>query len=302
MKPQVAPFETRAICLRIECTNGLIVRMTRYPRDLVMSNGMLYTTGSGYDFTGYSATTSMSPSAIDMEGFLGFAGVTADAIASGVFDNARCYLFACDYLNPVENFEPMVASLLGKTSIEDSKYRIEEMALIDAMNQATGKTYTAQCPKVFGGQEYAGCKVSLGALTVTGTLSSVTSATVFTDSSRAEAADYFAMGTIRFTSGANAGLKPLEIKSYAGGIIQTFEPFYYPPAAGDSYSMIPGCRKRRDEDCRDKWNNVLNFGGFKDMPTSSVYSHIGGNDPTSSSGGGGGLSEGQQHFLGGVLM
>jgi len=303
MKPQVAPFETRAICLRIECTNGLIVRMTRYPRDLVMSNATVYTTGSGYDFTGYSATTSMSPSSIDMEGFLGFAGVTADAIASGVFDNARCYLFACNYLSPVEDYEPMVCSILGKTITEDSKYRIEEMALIDALNQSVGKTYLAQCPKVFGGQEYAGCKKALGPLTVTGTLTGVSSASAFTDTARAEAADYFAMGTIRFTSGANAGLKPLEIKSFTAGVIQTFEPFYFPPAIGDAYSMIPGCRKRRDEDCRDKWNNILNFGGFKDMPTSSVYSHIGGNDPESgSSDGGGGLSEGQQHSSGGVLL
>jgi hypothetical protein len=85
---------------------------------------------------------------------------------------------------------------------------------------------------VFGGTEYAGCGVSLAANTVTGTLTSVSSASVFTDSARAEAADTFGAGTIQFTSGLNSGLKPLEIKSFASGVITTFEPFYYLPVMG----------------------------------------------------------------------
>ena len=274
MKPQVAPYETAVKCLRIVCTNGLTVRLTRYPVDLTMSNATVYQSGTGYDFTGYSATASMSPSAIDLEGFLGFAGVTRDAIASGVFDGARCYLFATSFLNPVEDYEPIVASIMGKTTLEDDKYRIEEMALIDALNQSVGKTYSAACPKTFGGQEYAGCKINLAAITVTGTLSAVTSSSIVRDATRAEAVDYFAGGTLQFTSGLNAGLKPLEIKRHeADGTLETFEPFHYPPAIGDAYALIPGCRKRL-VDCRDKWNNILNFGGFSNIPTSSQYSQI----------------------------
>ena len=283
MKTQVAPYETAVKCLRIECTNGLVVRLTRYPVDLVMSNAMVYQSGTGYDFTGYSATATMSPSAIDLEGFLGFAGVTRDAIASGIFDGARCYLFATNFLAPVEDYEPIVASIMGKTTLEDDKYRVEEMALVDALNQSVGKTYSAACQKTFGGQEYAGCMIDLGPLTVTGTLSAVTSSSIVRDAGRSEAADYFGLGTLQFTSGLNAGLKPMEIKRHeADGTLETFEPFHYPPTIGDAYSLIPGCRKRL-EDCRDKWEpilltgkgNVDNFGGFSNIPTSSQYAEIG---------------------------
>lgn len=283
MKTQVAPYATAVKCLRIECTNGLVVRLTRYPVDLVMSNAMVYQSGTGYDFTGYSATATMSPSAIDLEGFLGFAGVTRDAIASGIFDGARCYLFATNFLAPVEDYEPIVASIMGKTTLEDDKYRVEEMALVDALNQSVGKTYSAACQKTFGGQEYAGCMIDLGPLTVTGTLSAVTSSSIVRDAGRSEAADYFGLGTLQFTSGLNAGLKPMEIKRHeADGTLETFEPFHYPPAIGDAYSLIPGCRKRL-EDCRDKWEpilltgkgNVDNFGGFSNIPTSSQYAEIG---------------------------
>jgi len=277
MKPQIAPYETSVKCLRIECKGGLVVRLTRYPTDLIMSNATVYQTGTGYDFTGYAASSTTSPAAIDLTGFVGYAGITADAVASGVFDGARCYLFATDFLNPVEDYEPIIASTLGKTTLEDEKYRIEEMALIDALNQSVGKTYTASCPKVFGGQEFAGCKFVLGPVTVTGTITSVASATVVTDTARAEAADYFALGTIQFTTGLNSGLKPLEIKSFAAGVITTFEPFYYLPVVGDAYTMIPGCRKRIAEDCSTKWNNVTNFGGFPNMPTSSSYGQRGAN-------------------------
>lgn len=275
MKSSVAPYQTSALCLRIVCGNGTAIRVTRYPKDLTMSNGQVYLTGSGFDFTGYESTASLSPSAIDLEGILGFAGVTREAVASGVFDGARAYLFACDYLNPIEDHEPIVASFLGKATLTDSGYTFEEMALIDALNQSVGKTYMAQCPKTFGGQEYAGCKIALGPLTVSGTLTAVTRGTQFADNTRPEAADYFSLGTVQFTSGANAGLKPLEIKSFsAGGGIVTFEPFYFQPAIGDAYVMTPGCRKRL-EDCRDKWNNVVNFGGFPNMPTSSIYTQRG---------------------------
>lgn len=275
MKTTVAPFETLAICLRIVCTNGTTIRVTRYPRDLVMSNGQVYLTGSGFDFTGYEATNGFSPSAIDLDGILGYAGVTREAVASGVFDNARAYLFACNYLAPVEDDEPLTASFIGKATLTDDGYRFEEMALIDALNQTVGMSYTASCSKPFGGQEFAGCKIALGPLTVSGTITAVSNARIVRDASRNEAADYFTYGTLQFTSGANAGLKPLEIKRHeADGTLETFEPFYYLPAVGDAYSLIPGCRKRLS-DCRDKWNNVLNFGGFPTIPTNSQYSDMG---------------------------
>lgn len=276
MKTTVAPFEYRAMCLRIVPPTGSAILLTDYPTDLVMSSGQRYVTASGYQFTGYQSGTGTSPAAFDFEGIAGLAGIDRDTVASGVFDGARCYLFAVDWRSPVEDYEPIVASVLGKITLVDDTYRIEEMALIDALNQSVGRTYTPNCTKRFGGQEFAGCKIDLAPITVTGTLTAVASDMQVTDSARVEAADWFGYGSIQFTSGANAGLKALEVKSFVGGVISTFEPFYYLPAIGDAYTMTPGCR-RRLQDCRDKWANVPNFGGFPNMPTSSVYSSRGTN-------------------------
>jgi uncharacterized phage protein (TIGR02218 family) len=275
MKPAVADYHTRVLCLRIEPVTGAAIRITAYPRNLTMSNGEVYLTGAGYDFTGYSATASLAPAMVDLSGIAGMAGIGADQLASGVFDGARCYLFATEWHTPVEDYEPIVASILGKTTLMDERYTIEEMALIDALNQSVGKTYTATCPKTFGGQEYAGCMVDLSLITVTGTLTAVTSSSIVRDSARTEDADWFAAGTLQFTSGANAGLKAQEVKIYsANGTIETWEPFYYAPQIGDTYSLVPGCRKRL-LDCRDKWSNIINFGGYSYVPTGSQYSQPG---------------------------
>lgn len=241
-----------------------------------MANSTVYLTGSGFDFTGYSASSNMAPAVVDLEGIAGAAGIDELLIASGIFDGARCYLFATTWTNPIEDEEPITASILGKAVVQDKRYRIEEMALIDALNQSVGQTYTASCQKTFGSQSYAGCKVALGPITVSGVISAVTSNYIFRDAARTEVLDYFAGGTVQITSGANALLKPQEIKAYAvDGTIEVFESFYYDLQVGDTYTMVPGCRKRL-EDCRDKWNNVINFGGFSNVPTSSQYSQLGG--------------------------
>jgi uncharacterized phage protein (TIGR02218 family) len=277
MKSTVADYRYRVECLRIVPTAGSPIYLTDHPRDLSIG-GHTYLSTSGYQFTGYSATAGFSPASVDLEGISGASGVTRAAVGSGLFDGARCYVFATSWVAPVEDQEPITAGIFGKATLLDERYQIGGVSLIDALNQTVGQTYGAQCPKAFGGQEYGGCMVNLAANgnTVTGALTSVTSASVFADSGRAEAADTFGAGTIQFTSGPNAGLKPLEIKSFAAGVVTTFEPFYYLPAVGNTYSMVRGCRKRlSDCQARAGGSNVLNFGGFPWIPSGSTYAHIG---------------------------
>jgi len=272
MKSVVADYATRVLCLRIVRITGSPIYLTDHPRDLVMG-GHAYLSTAGYEFTGYAATAGFAPASIDIEGIAGASYVTRAAIGSGLFDGARCYVFATSWAAPVEDQEPITAGIFGKTTLLDDRFQISGVSLVDALNQSVGQTYGAQCPKVFGGTEYAGCGVSLAAHTVTGTLTSVASGSAFTDTGRAEPADTFTGGTIQFTSGPNAGLKAIEIKSFSAGAITTHEPFYYLPVAGDTYTMTKGCRKRLS-DCQ-AYSNVANFGGFPWIPTGSTYAQIG---------------------------
>jgi len=274
MKSAVADPRYKIHCVRIIPLWGSAIYLTDYVHDITMS-GHLYKSDGGYQFTGQASEANMAPGVTDLSGICDLAGIGHDQIVSGMFDNARVYVFATTWTNPVEDEEEMGIAIMGKTTLHDDRYTVELMMLIDALNQTVGKTYTPGCQKKLGGQEYAGCKVNLAPLTVTGTITGVTSQSQFIDSARAEAADYFGEGTIVFNTGQNAGLKPIEIKSHAaGGVITTHEAFYYPVTVGDTYTMIPGCR-RRLQDCRDKFNNVVNFGGFSFVPTQSDYTKYG---------------------------
>ena len=289
MKSVVAPYATAAWCVRIECVGGLTMRLTTYPYNLTMSDATVYETDSGYEQTAYTAGVNFSPSAIDLEGFAGVGGITRDQIASGVFDNARVYIFKCDWLNPVEDYEEVTTGYFGKTRLEDERYKTEGLSLSDALNQSVGLTYAVTCSNTFGD---AKCGITLSLADVTGSITHVTSGGLFRDSSRSEASDWFGAGSIEFTSGSNAGLRRIEVKSYAAdGWITTVAPAYYTPQVGDTYKMIPGCR-RRLEDCRDKWGNVAvtngvhalkqypnkgGFFGFPHVPSSSSYQQVGDN-------------------------
>lgn len=277
MKTTVAPYETAVICLRIVCSNGTTFRLTRYPFDLTMSNATVYQTASAYDFSSVIVETSFASSAIDLEGFITAGGVTREQIASGLFDGADCYLFATDFLDPVEDYEPLMKSTLGKTMLNDDRFTIEDMSIVDKLNQTVGWTHTAACPNNFGGQEYGGCKVALGPITVTGTITAVGSVTSFTDTSRTEAADHFGWGWVTFTSGDNVGLRAIKVRDFASGVFTLYDPPYYPVTAGVTYSAVPGCRKRL-VDCQ-RHNNVARFGGDLYVPVGSTYKAIGGATP-----------------------
>lgn len=79
----------------------------------------------------------------------------------------------------------------------------------------------------------------------------------------ADADDYFNLGGITFTSGANSGLTRL-VKDYAVGVI-TCLAFPSIPAVDDTFSIWPGCDKTKTL-CNSRYSNSANFRGFPYVP------------------------------------
>jgi len=300
MKSTVADYRARIYCVRIESVMPGIepAKFVQFPRDLKLEAGSDtadYNAGSGYEFTGLSTTAGTAPSVIDLRGVVDDATGYLDRaeIESRVWDNASAYVFATTWSAPTEDEEPLGKFLLGKAKLQDDRYVFELMSLIDAANQSTGRTISPLCPWTLFDETLDGVVIpwersrctgprsnpdgpALADFKVTGTITHVTSRSVFRDSARAEAADWFGAGSIRLTSGNNAGLLSEEIKRHeADGTVELYQSWPYPVQVGDAYEMIPGCRKRREEDCRDKFSNAINSGAFDRAPTSSVYQSIG---------------------------
>lgn len=265
MKSQVAPYKRRMMCMRIECTNGLVVRLAEYPFDIKISGQMYY---SGYDFTGIELGTTFSPSSIDLKSFIGFAGTTEATLMAGVFDNAKTYVFATDWNNPVVDYEPITKAVFGKINLEDAKYAVEWMTLIDLTNQTVGFNFSTQCQHGFGGQEPFGCGVDAEALRVTGTIDTILNGVTFSDPGLTGDPGYFAGGKMWATSGPNVGIPPKTIKTSDGPDWEIHEPFPYELVPTDTYMLEPGCGKYLGA-CVF-FNNVRRRLGFDHVPGETI--------------------------------
>jgi len=271
MKTTTADYQYRIHCIRIVPNIGTPVYITDHPRSILIS-GNLYSSDYGYEFTGQDESTAMNAGVIDLSGIIGLSGITYAKIASGVFDNARVYVFATTWTNPIEDEEELGIAIFGRTELRDQRHQVEMMMLIDALGQTVGINFTPGCQKKYGGTEFAGCKST--PTVVTGTITHVTNNYTFRDSNRTQAFDFFGEGFIGITSGSNATTEPLEIKSYAAdGSIVLHSAFHYPVTVGSTYSMTSGCRRNLAA-CIGK-NNVVNFGGFSFVPTEAIYSQTG---------------------------
>ena len=157
----------------------------------------------------------------------------------------------------------------GRLTVRDDRFEVACSSLAETLAQTVGRTYGAQCPKVFGGQEYSGCGLDLTPYTVTGTVTAQYDDSAFDDAARTEADGTFDGGTIEFTSGPLAGYGVYEVRRYTVGQIAIHDQWPVQPDVGDAYRMIRGCHKRL-ADCQS-YGNTVNFGGFPWIPVSSVY-------------------------------
>lgn len=79
-----------------------------------------------------------------------------------------------------------------------------------------------------------------------------------------QAAGYFSLGTMEFTSGANSGITRT-IKLYTPGVIVLALPLVVPPALGDTFVAYAGCDKQQST-CSGKFSNLANFRGYPFIP------------------------------------
>jgi uncharacterized phage protein (TIGR02218 family) len=109
----------------------------------------------------------------------------------------------------------------------------------------------------------AGCSLSKAAFGVNGIIGSGATTTMLPNNI-SRVAGYFNQGTITFTSGVNNGVTR-GIKSYVTNMAALNIPLQVPPAAGDTFTIYPGCDHTKNT-CQTKFNNIINFRGHPFVP------------------------------------
>lgn len=255
------PVQTRAWCWKVTRKDAQVFGFTSIDIDLPVG-GISYEAATGFMPSAIDGKADMSVPNLEVVGLLNAASITEADLLAGVWDGATVEVFEVNYRDLTMGVMDLRSGTIGTVSSGRVVFRAALRGLAQALQQGVGELFTAACPANLGDTR---CKVALGPLTVTGTVTSATSARAFADSSRAEASDYFGAGLITWTGGANIGL-PMEVRTFAAGAFDLALPMPFAVAVGDTYSLVPGCRKRLLIDCRDKYNNVPNNRGHHWVP------------------------------------
>lgn len=257
---------TIARCWRFERRDGQVVTVTTCARDLLISSE-LYRAKEGVNPTAIEQQADGAVQNSEVNGTLSTEFASEDEIVSGLWDKAFVTVFEVNYRDLTMGRLTLQAGTLGNVKAGRSAFTAELRGLLQALQQSVGRVFTPHCLATLGDSQ---CKVAIEAMRFSSTLTGVTNRRIFVDSAATQVSDWFGAGVLRVESGDMAGAE-LEVYGFAGGIYTLALPLPMNPTVGMAYSVLPGCRKRHERgprnplgasDCKDKFNNVINFRGM----------------------------------------
>lgn len=253
---------TLAQALKITRTDGQVFAFTSAVADVLLG-GVLHQAGPGLNISEIVTSAGLAVDNLELNTLDDGSTFSRADVLGGRWRNAAFVISEYNYNAPADGVNTQLTGTLGEVYLRRGMVTAELRGLQQWLQQPIGNVSSKTCRARLGDSL---CTVNLATYTVTGALTSVASNQVFTDSSRAEAADYFAEGILTFTSGANLGLSQ-KVKAHAtGGVLTMSLPLFANVLVGDTYSLVAGCRKRLAEDCATKFANVLNFQGEPHLP------------------------------------
>lgn len=260
---------TLATCWKVTRVDAQVFGFTSAAQDLVVG-GITYAAATGFTPTNIETNAALSVDNLEVNSVLDASAVTEADLLAGLWDYATVEIFEVNWADLTMGTNQLRKGTLGEVRIGRSSFSAELRGMAQSLQQEMGRLMLPSCPYDLGD---ASCGVTLASYTVTGTLTAAADNANFTDSARAEATDYFTYGKITFTGGLNSGLS-MEVKAFTtGGVFELQLPMPYTVAVGDTYSASAGCNKLHklddasyDGDCKTKFNNVVNFGGFVELP------------------------------------
>ena len=264
---------TLRTCWKATLTNGTVYGFTDHSRDLTFE-GQLYLASSGHSPSSIVNNSSLAVDNLEVRGVLTVDGIAEEDIRSGLWDFAQVEIFQVNYTNLTQGAIRQHKGRLGEVKTGRHDFMAELRGLAQQMQQTIGEVYSPTCRADLGDSR---CGVNLATYTVTGMVSLVTDRRIFTDASRTEALGYFDSGKLTWLTGANAGLS-MEVKTFTAvdGKFTLYLPMPFDILSGDTFSVYPGCKKRFNEDCKLKFNNVVNFRGEPHVPGTDKIMQVGG--------------------------
>lgn len=193
------------------------------------------------------------------------------AVRHGVFDGAELILYRAfmpTYGNVAAGTVIMFAGRVAEIDASSSLATFSVNSHLELLNQNLPRNlYQSGCINTLYD---SACTLSSSSFAVNGVVASGSTASVVI-SPLTQPGGYFDLGKVTFTSGINNGASRT-IKSWLASPANAFSliaPLPSMPAAGDTFTIYPGCDKQQST-CQNKFSNLINFRGFPYIPENST--------------------------------
>jgi uncharacterized phage protein (TIGR02218 family) len=244
--------------------DGVVMGFTDHDRGLRF-DGIQFRADSGLSAMALQQGTGLSVDNSEAIGALTDAALTEADIDAGRFDGAEVRAWLVNWQDVTQR-QMMFRGTIGEITRGGGAFRAELRGLSEGLNQPRGRVYQKPCGAVLGD---AACGVDLGApgYFVETSVVSVEGASVHIAPQPDFEPEWFARGRLHVLDGAAAGLTGVIKRDVAGDTrrIDLWQALRAPLVPGDRVRITAGCDKRM-ETCRFKFNNMLNYQGFPDIP------------------------------------
>ncbi|MEL6919875.1 MAG: DUF2163 domain-containing protein, partial [Pseudomonadota bacterium] len=230
--------------------------------------GITFRADTGLSAAALAQSTGLSVDNTEALGALTDASVREDEIEAGRFDNADVRAWMVNWADP-ETRWLQFRGTIGELRRADGAFHAELRGLTEALNRPQGRIYQKPCTAVLGD---GSCRFDLSTpgYVHLGPADRIVDGRVFEwDDLNDFEPGWFMRGRLDVVSGAASGLWGMIKRDVFDGTVrrvELWEPVRGLVEASDELRLVAGCDKRFDT-CRFKFNNLLNFQGFPDLPS-----------------------------------
>lgn len=255
---------TLATCWRLTRRDGVTLGFTDHDRDLTF-DGVTYLARAGARGSDSQANFDFAVGGGEVSGALSSDALSEIDLAKGLWDDAEFEMIAVDWSN-VAARATIERGAIGEVRRHGASYTAETRALAHRLDEERGRRYVAACSAALGDQR---CGINLDLWRASAAVTSTDGAAMIGAEALADKPDeLYRAGSLRWTSGANAGFVQDVRAHRADGGQATLALWASPPAPieiGDAFIITAGCDKSLAT-CRDRFANAQNFRGFPHIP------------------------------------
>lgn len=247
--------------------DGEIYGFTDHDLDLKF-DGITFKADTGLTAAALAQSAGLSVDNTEALGALSDAAVRAEDIEAGRFDGAEVTAWQVNWAEPNVRWLHFRGTI-GEIRWAGGAFHAELRGLTEALNRPIGRVYQKPCTAVLGDES---CQFDLktpGYVHI-GAADRITNGCLFEwDALTGFDAGWFQRGRLDVLSGNARGLwgmiKADSFDKHGVRQIELWQPIHAVLEAETDIQLTAGCDKRF-ESCKLKFNNLLNFQGFPDLP------------------------------------